>query len=65
MGDDNTDSGGFEVAGRCRACGTLLGAVSEKAYQRMMAGHVLDEHAEEAPEQILEEARERLEADAE
>jgi len=65
MSDNNTDSGGFEVAGRCRACGTLLGAVSEEAYQRMMAGHVLDEHAEEAPEQILEEARERLEADAE
>ena len=60
MSDDNTDSGGFEVAGRCRACGTLLGAVSEEAYQRMMAGHVLDEHAQEAPDEVLEEAREAL-----
>ncbi len=51
----DTDAGGqqsdgFEVTGRCRACGTMLGAVSEEAWERMMASHVLDNHAEEAPE---------------
>jgi hypothetical protein len=41
----------------------MLGAVSEEAWDRMMASHVLDKHAEEAPEHLLEEARERLEGD--
>jgi len=63
--ESTEQSDGFEVTGRCRACGTMLAAVSEEAWDRMMAGHVLDEHSEEAPEHILEEARERLGDDSE
>jgi hypothetical protein len=64
MSDDETDQEGFEVTGKCKACGTMLAAVSEDAWDRMMASHVIDKHADEAPEHILDEARERLEADA-
>lgn len=50
---------------RCNGCGTVFWGVNEEECDRWMAGHILDEHSEEAPESVLEEARERLEAMAE
>jgi hypothetical protein len=42
----------------CRACGTKIFAAPGEDVDRLFASHVLEEHADEAPESVLEEARE-------
>lgn len=49
------------TAVQCKGCGTKFWGVNQKECDRWMAGHILDEHSEEAPDSVLEEARERLE----
>jgi len=41
----------------CKACGTQIFAAPGEDVDRLFASHVLDEHADEAPESVLEEAR--------
>jgi len=64
MTDTNQQSDEDGEMVQCRACGTKFYGVDEEACDRWMASHVLGEHEEEAPEPVLEEARERLEAEA-
>ena len=41
----------------CRACGTTIAAIGDGDIDRLFASHVLEEHGDEAPESVLEEAR--------
>lgn len=52
----------FEEAVKCRACGTMQFAVDEGTARKMMAAHVLEEHSDQAPEELLEECREVLDS---
>ena len=56
---------GQMVSGTCRACGTTLAGVNEEEYDRMFAQHVLHGHGDEAPESVLDEAREVLDEERE
>jgi len=56
-----TDQDDSEMVYRgCKACGAKMFGVDETEAKRMVASHILNEHAEEAPETVLEEARERI-----
>lgn len=58
-GDQQSDG----VAGVCKACGNKFWGVNQEEYDRIIAGHVLDDHAEQASEALLEECRELVESD--
>lgn len=64
MSDDTPQDDEMEAV-QCKGCGTKFFGVNEEECDRWMAGHILDEHEDEASESVLEEARERLEAMAE
>lgn len=51
------------VAGVCKACGNKFWAVNQTEYDRIIAGHVLDDHADQASEELLEECRELVEVE--
>lgn len=68
MPSEEYESGGPQkdgegVAGVCKACGNKFWAVNQTEYDRIIAGHVLDEHAGQASEELLEECRELVESD--
>lgn len=52
------------VGGVCKACGNRFWGVNQEEFDRIIAGHVLEDHAEQASEELLEECRGLVEAEA-
>lgn len=56
--DSSGESDGHAL--ECRACGSKIWGVTENDAKVIMAKHLLEEHGDEAPEAVKEEARELI-----